>query len=183
MWGESDLAGRLEASSSRQCIYILFFLCRFSISPEHQWQTSSCAHPNPSLKRSCFCTKSSVRMLSGYIQLPKHRQTYYFILYSPLLPVCHLVLLSREGCVYISLIFQKSLVGSTVLLQYENFQASYSVRVTKYSVRRTSRNFPKSQKGIRCLSLFKHSSKLVPLNRHYLAASIGVNWKWQKESL
>lgn len=89
-------------------------------------------------------------------QLPKHRQTYHFLLYSPLLPVCHLVLLSREGHVYISLIFQKSLVGSTVLLQYENYQASYSVHVTTYSMQATSSSFPKSQTGMTCPSLFKH---------------------------
>lgn len=156
MWGESDLVGRLEAAISKQCICILFFLCRLSISPEHQWQTSSCAHPDPSLKCSCFCTKSSVRMLSESSQLPKHRQTYHFLLYSPLLPVCHLVLLSREDHVYISLIFQESLVGSTVLLQYENYQASYSVHVTTYSMQATSSSFPKSQTGMTCPSLFKH---------------------------
>lgn len=75
--GESGLAGKLEAATSRQCTCTLFLLHRFNISPRLceniSSKRASCAHPDPPLKSSCFCKKSSVKLLSESIQLPGHK--------------------------------------------------------------------------------------------------------------
>lgn len=133
MRGESDLAGRPEAAI-RGSAYVSSFFSAGSAFPQSisSKQATVLIHT-----RLWNAAVSAQRALWGcYLNPSSYQGIHRCIILSCtplLLPVCHLVLLSQEGPIYISLIFQKSLVGSTVLLQYENYQASYSVCVTTYS--------------------------------------------------